>query len=262
MMRVVYFVGTLGAGGLERYVSRIAQQAKTRGDIEPVIVCLHRRSGMFLDELLKAHVPVYEAPEGWRRSPRQWWKLRGLIRDLRPDIVHSQVNFSLVQQFLAVRLGSRSAFCVTERSCYRLHGTAHLRRLIQFHFLRLLRGNYSANGPEVAAHVSNLMKVKVHTIPVLPNGVPMVIQNEQVREAIRARLGWTADDIAIGYVARMHPDKRHRLFLDVVHDLRMRNLPVKVCLAGDGPLPSARRPRAIHAGTRLSGCGKIRRTCQ
>jgi glycosyltransferase involved in cell wall biosynthesis len=186
--------------------------------------------------LVKANVPVYQAPEGWRRSPRQWWKLRGLIRELRPDIVHSQVNFSLLQQVLAVRLASHSAFCVTERNCYVFHGLARWRRVIQFHLLRMLRGYYSANGVEVAAHLSKVVKVDIKTIPVLPNGVPMLTKNDRVRAAIRSGLGWSETEVGIGYVARMNVQKGHRLFLQVLGDLRRRGVPVKACLVGDGHL--------------------------
>lgn len=234
-MRVLYLVGTLNAGGLERFVTRISLHALAQGGFEPVVCCLAKREGRFLDELEAAHVPVYQAPSGWERNYKALLSLRDLIRQIAPQIVHSQVNFSLFQQFLAVRLAGHSAFCVTERSCYQLHGLARWRRVIQFHFLRLWRVRYSANGQAVATHLGRLVGVSPQTIPVLPNGVPLIPADATQRAKIRTQLGWASDDIGVGYVGRLIKDKRHELFLQVIHRLRQRGLPVKACLLGHGP---------------------------
>lgn len=234
-MRVLYLVGTLNAGGLERFVTRISLHAKTQGNFEPMVCCLAQREGRFLAELEAADVPVYEAPAGWERSYRALLALRDLIRQIAPDIVHSQVNFSLVQQFIAVRWAGRGAFCVTERSCYQLHGLARWRRIAQFHFLRLRRVHYSANGQAVAIHLGRQVGVSPQTIPVLPNGVPLIPAAPDKRAEIRAHLNWTPADIGVGYIGRLIKDKRHELFLEVIYRLRQQGLPVKACLLGHGP---------------------------
>lgn len=234
-MKVLYVVGTLGAGGLERFVTRIALRAHESNVIEPAVLCLNRRSGLFLSSLEGAGIPVYEAPAGWMRSPARWWALCRLLRTIRPDVVHSQVNFSLLQQVLATRAAGVKKFFVTERNCYELHGWARRRRWFQFHILCLLGGQYSANGRAVAEHLACLVNADARAIPVFPNGVLVTTPDPAIRENMRQKLGWSDQDVVIGYVARMAREKRHELFLQVVRRLREQHLPVKACLLGDGP---------------------------
>ena len=96
-MRVLYCVGNLAVGGLERFVTRISLRAKEGSDIEPQVCCLSTRSGQLLTHLESAGIPVYEAPQGWRRSRSANRSLSALIQRAAPDVVHSQVNFSLWQ---------------------------------------------------------------------------------------------------------------------------------------------------------------------
>src|SRR5688572_4013478 len=94
-LRVLFCVGSLGAGGLERFVTRMAVYAKQSAEIDPVVLCLSRRSGIFLDPLEHAGVRVIAASPGWIRQPLQWWKLVRIIRSVKPDIVHSHVHYSV-----------------------------------------------------------------------------------------------------------------------------------------------------------------------
>src|SRR5688500_15556041 len=104
-LRVLYLVGNLGAGGLERFVTRVSLRAKESVDFEPSVCCLAERSGIFVPVLEAAGVTVVQAPENWRRNRKSLSELGSMIHSLSVDIVHSQVNFSLWQQFSASRQG-------------------------------------------------------------------------------------------------------------------------------------------------------------
>lgn len=234
-MRVLYFVGSLGAGGIERFVTRIATKAKNEGIFEPVVCCLYHREGIFLPMLENGGIDVYGAPLGWMRAPGSLGELSSLVQQIAPDIVHSQVNFSMGQQLLAVRLAGKAAFCVTERNQYTLTGWKLLRRIVQFHCLRILGAHYSANSLAVAQHLADQVRTSVSSLPVLPNGVSLIPNNQPIRSLVRASLNWKEGDIGIGYVARMAPHKGHRAFLQALKNLLSLRLPVKAVLVGDGP---------------------------
>jgi glycosyltransferase involved in cell wall biosynthesis len=225
----------LEAGGLERFVTRMALRAAAGGEFVPVVCCLNRPSGPFLAPLREAGVEVYGAPRGWARRSQPLVACSRLIRKIKPDLVHSQVNFALLQQFLAVRGAGCRRFCVTERSCYRRRGLARLRRFAQFHLIRAWGARYSTNAEAVAAHLARMVCVPVAALPVLPNGVADIPPDRVVRERVRARLGWLPETIGIGYVARMSGEKGHIEFLEALRLARGQGLPVEACLVGDGP---------------------------
>ncbi len=236
-MRVLYFVGVLEIGGLERFVTRTALKAQETGAFEPVVCCLAERRGPFLKVLEAAHVPVYEAPKMWHRQPRHLLDLKDQIRQIAPDIVHSQVNFSLGQQLLAIRLAGCSVYCVTERSEYpRISkGAARLRRVIQFHLLRLFGAHYSANSASTARYVARQAISPLSWVDVLPNSIDPIPPNGIIRNQMRAQLNWGATDIGLGYISHLRPGKGQDIFIKAIAILREEGYPVKACLLGEGP---------------------------
>jgi glycosyltransferase involved in cell wall biosynthesis len=234
-LKVLYFVGSLGAGGIERYISRISLMAIEKEDFEPIVCCLSEKKGLFLELLLKNHIAVFEAPQGWQRNPIRFFKMIRLIRKISPDIVHSQVNFSLLQQYLAVKAAGRANFCITERSCYQLKGFARLRRFLQFHTIRIFGAHFSANCLAVSLHLSKLVNFPIEKIFIIPNGIEEIPTDINSRAKVRLKLGWTDEEIGIGYIARMHDDKGHKLFLQAIREIIAKGYKVKACFLGDGP---------------------------
>lgn len=228
-MKVAFLVGTLQAGGLERFVTRMSLEARRTGAFDPVVICLNRRVGIFLDDLVRADVPVVEAPRQWYRSPFKFLQLVKLLRILNADIIHSQVNYSIVQQFVAASL-SGTQFTITERNCYVRTGLALVRRRIQYRILKIFGVTYSANSDRVASHLANMLKEDVRKFPILPNGVLVF---ERAASATEPTLG----SITIGYISRMASHKGHLFFLKVFAELvRERQLNCTAVLIGDGPM--------------------------
>lgn len=233
---VIFFVGTLEAGGLERFVSRICLLAAEEGSFRPIVVCLSKRKGIFLKPLEKSHVEVVEAPNGWQRSLTKMWAFGKVLRSLRGDIVHTQVNFSLFQQFMIVRLFSSLCFMVTERNCYPLTGISRVKRFIQFYFLKLFRVHYSANSIEVASYLARMMHYPISKIPVIPNGFEIPVEDTVMRESIRLKHGWQNHDFVIGYIARFASHKGQRYFVEVVTEVyKTLGDRLRICFIGDGP---------------------------
>jgi len=235
-MKVLYFVGTLELGGLERFVTRTALMAKKIGVFEPVICCLYKKTGPFFDSLESAGVQVISTPMMWARNLRDFNKFRKIVRQISPDIVHSQVNFCMGQQRLAVFLaGRRIKFCVTERNEYPLFGAAKLRRRLQFYFLKFLGSDYSSNSLSGVRFLAAQLGIDPNNIDVIPNGVPEIKSDQDMRQHIRNALGWEKTDFVIGYVSRMARHKGHYLFLNSIAELIRQDYSVKACLLGDGP---------------------------
>ncbi|MEO7990191.1 MAG: glycosyltransferase [Chryseolinea sp.] len=237
---VIFFIGTLEAGGLERFVSRICLLATEKKSFNPIVICLVKKSGIFLAPLEKMNIPVIEAPQGWQRSVSKMLEFSKVLRQLKADIVHTQVNFSLVQQFLIVRLFSSLRFMVTERNCYPLSGISKVKRLIQFYFLKLFNVHYSANSVEVASYLSKMMHYPLSKIPVIANGLDIPVEDVAIRNSIRAKHGWQVDDFVIGYISRFAAHKGHSYFVRVMTEVHKQlNKDLKICFIGDGPVRAA-----------------------
>lgn len=233
--KVIYLVGNLGSGGLERFVTRVSIKAIEQALFTPVVVCLSAREGIFLAELERAGVQVIQAPQKWQRNILSLIKLGKLMKELNPTVVHSQVNFSMFQQWVATFLAG-ARFMVTERNMYPLNGFARIRRIIQFYFLKLLGVSYSANSPEVADHLSKQFFFSREKILVIPNGIDLPDLNPEKRLTNRERLGFCQQDFVVGYVARFAPHKGQRYFVHVMKEVynKIGNR-LKICFVGDGP---------------------------
>jgi glycosyltransferase EpsF len=234
--RVIFLVGNLSTGGLERFVTRVSIEAANCSLFEPVVICLVKREGLFLEHLEQQGIRVLQAPMKWQRTIKALMKLRAVIRQEGASIVHSQVNFSLFQQWIA-SLFTGATFMVTERNMYPLRGIDRLRRLVQFYGLKVMGVHYSANSVEVALHLSRMLWYPERNIPVIPNGVDIPDLNAVNRNEVRARLGWQANDFVVGYVARFAAHKGHDYFVQVMRSVSNKlGARLKICFVGDGPV--------------------------
>ncbi len=235
--RIVYLTGSLEAGGLERFVSKVSITGKKEHRFEPVIICLSKRSGIFLQEVTQEDILVLAAPTGWQRNLGALLQLGKLIRKQNPIVVHSQVNFSIFQQWLATLFFSKARFMVTERNCYPLTGWDLLRRRLQFHFLRIIGVHYSGNSVEVVRYLAHMMRYPERKIPVIPNGIEIPLIDPLVRSRTREKHVWKAEDFVIGYISRFAEHKGQKYFMQVMEELHHHlGKQLKVCFIGDGPL--------------------------
>ncbi len=229
----MYFVGSLHAGGLERFVTSVCTYAVAHDLFKPYVVCLADKAGIFLEQLEQAGVEVAEAPAGWNRKKAANNQLAGIIRSFAADIVHSQVNFSLIQQYMAARQAG-CQFMVTERNMYRFGILGRLRRMLQYYYLRQRGVLYSANSVMVQKHLAALVFDKAGNIPVVNNGYEVNIAGH--RPYSRQKLKLPPTGYLLGYVSRLAAHKGHFLFLRVLRKLMDQgHTNIFACLIGDGP---------------------------
>lgn len=238
--RILFLTGTLEAGGLERFVTRVSIAGLNNNVFTPVVLCLNKRKGLFVETLEANSIEVFEAPEGWQRKIKSLIALGRLIDKINPKVVHSQVNFSLVQQWVATRFFTSAKFMITERNCYPLQGWALTRRRLQFYFLRLLGVHYSGNSVEVVKYLANKVRYPERKISVIPNGIEIPLNDPIVRKRIREKHGWGPQDFVVGYVARFAEHKGQHYFLQVMESVYQQlGNRLKVCFIGDGPMRSS-----------------------
>ena len=99
---------------------------------------------------------------------------------------------------------------------------------------------------DVAKETVELLGVSPCRISVIPNGRDPAVFSPRDPAAAR-------DQVTLGFIGRLNPDKRPEWFLDVVGALRQEGLAVRGVCVGDGPLAAEIASRGAAAGVELLG---------
>src|SRR5712691_11783480 len=112
--RLLYLVGQLGPGGLERQLCYLLQ-AMDRGRYQPAVAVWNfSEADVYVPRIRALNVPVYALPY----PPSAAAKLRAfgrLVRQLEPEVVHSYTFFTNFAAYWGVR-GTRAVAVGAVRS--------------------------------------------------------------------------------------------------------------------------------------------------
>lgn len=202
--------------------------------------------GKFLGEV---GIEYVEIPEMGRFiSPFEDWKtiqkVRALIREFQPDIVHSH-TFSIdgIPARIAVALEKGPIKVHTFHGHvfdYPTNGRkALLARVMEKRLCKNLNAviaisDSQRNDLVNTYHISS--EEKTHTIPLGIHLERFQHLREEKRTAFRSRFEINDDEIAIGIIARLAPIKNHKLFLDALHLVAQSFKKVRAFIIGDGEL--------------------------
>lgn len=175
-------------------------------------------------------------------------RLKAKIEEIRPTIVVSENLYPSVYVHL-IRVVSRWKF----RTVQVIHSTATTSIKHELAVRGLYR--YLINRSDSVVFVSSGQMsywrrrygVDTRRATVIRNGVDTeefrCRLSDDERRRRRAELGFSNEDIVIGIVSALRPEKRHVDFLEAFQVLVKRGYPVKAVLVGDGP----ERPRIESA---------------
>ncbi|MBI2930207.1 MAG: glycosyltransferase family 4 protein [Planctomycetes bacterium] len=87
--------------------------------------------------------------------------------------------------------------------------------------------------------------------------VDRFLQSDSEGILVRRRLGWSDDDLVVGTVARLVPQKGPRLFLEAITRLASRMPDLGFLWVGDGPLRDALERQAVERRLRVRFTGLV-----
>jgi len=159
-------------------------------------------------------------------------RLRSLIHEIKPDVVHSHNWNALVYSLLALGTnrtpllhGEHALFYGWERSPWRLW----LRKL----FYARCDVVHTVSQGQVQ-DMARLGLTKHVAVQVIRNGVDTQKFSPQDKVSCRQRLGIPTDGLCIGMAARFVPEKRHSLLLRAFEQIGAIFPQVRLVLAGAG----------------------------
>lgn len=231
-IKILHILHSFNMGGLENGVVNLINNSDP--DIFSHELCCIARSGN-AEKRLKRHIDIYEMHkrEGndWRMIPR----LFGLIKERRPDIVHTR-NWGAVDGILAAKLAGVSTVIHGEHGWNMddPRGQNLKRRIVR----KLLSGGvdrFVAVSEDIKNWMVNSVGIKGSRVATILNGVDTDKFCPGNKEDARIKLGFLNDEVIIGTVGRLDPVKDQGLLLRAFAMLNHGQKNLRLVLVGDGP---------------------------
>jgi glycosyltransferase involved in cell wall biosynthesis len=242
-MRVILLITGLGMGGAEKVVTSLADALVARGHE----VCIAYLTGVAV--VLPTNVNIQVVSLGMNSAAdafSTFIKLRQLIRDFQPDVVHSHMVHANILARL-VRL-------VTPMP--RLISTAHNSN--EGGKLRMLAYRLTDALVDVSTNVSEEAVAAYIKAKVCRPGRIVAVHNGIATDAfafnpvarIRVRQSLSIDEgcrfiLAVG---RFHEAKDYPNLLNALAELPVEDINYQVCIAGDGPLKTEMQSLVAQLG--------------
>lgn len=235
--RVAFIVGTLQTGGIERSVTDWCLHLKANTNWQPVVICLLKRNGPFLQVLESNGIEVVEC----KLSQRGFvLKFKELLIRLNPEVVHSQVAFSMPWQVLGILLSGSRRIIFTQQNEYQNWNPLGARLRLKFYFLLFFPfiDHYTCVSERVRDSLCALSGKAKRNFSIIPNSVntEMFFPDASERKQQREELQLNDATFVAGVVARFSPQKGHAYLIDAILILREKHIEGKIVLVGVGDL--------------------------
>jgi glycosyltransferase involved in cell wall biosynthesis len=235
---VAHVVTSLDTGGLERIVVDLVREGRRLGQ-EVAVVCLERPGKLAARaEELGARLYCVDKPPGVR--PGAFGRLRAVLREFRPDVVHAHNVGGLFYAGPAARAVGVPAVVWTEHTNtvrHPLSGRLARRRRAWLVWLagRFCRRCFCVS-KEIADELAARRLVRRDKLCVLLNGIDTAhVARPTDRAGLRGSLGIPPDAPVVGSVARLNPVKCQDLLIRAFARLKPRYPESHLLLVGDGP---------------------------
>jgi glycosyltransferase involved in cell wall biosynthesis len=228
-LRVALIIPSLDRGGAEKQLSLLACGLPRQGILATVIVLT--RDGPLREVLQRHGIAVRVIGKRFRFDPSAFWRLRRVLRELRPDVVHTWL-FAANAYGRAAALGVGVPVILGSERCVDRWKSA-----AQFAIDRYL-------ARRTAGITTNSVGVRdfyaAHGIPadrftVIPNGIPPRAERSITRAEAAARLGIDPARKWIMAVGRLWPQKRYRDLIWAAELLATTRQDTTFVIIGDGP---------------------------
>jgi glycosyltransferase involved in cell wall biosynthesis len=186
-------------------------------------------------------IPELQRDPNFISDRKAYRKLRQIIREFKPDIVHTHAS-------KAGLLGRKAAHAEGVKIIvHTFHGHVFHSYFgaLKTGLIKRIERNLAKKTTGIVA-ISELQKrelVEIHAIApedkfkVIPLGFDLsefTQDNTDVRRIVRNKFGVREDEVAVAIVGRLAPIKNHLFFLDVIEALLKTEQNIKVFIVGDG----------------------------
>jgi glycosyltransferase involved in cell wall biosynthesis len=233
--RILYLVGQLGPGGLERQLYYLILAMNRERYAPAVAVWNYREDDLYAQQLRVLRVPLFSVGNGSRHQKLR--RLRGLVRTLKPEVLHS---YSFYTNF--------AAWWCTRRSQTIPFGSIRNNFFSDRRLAGRVLGRLCARWP--AAQICNSLcaKAAVEESPGPFKPTRLLVVTNRLDVASFKVVGSLPDKPMLLAVGRLVTEKRWDRLVDVMALLNKRGISFSVRLVGNGPLRQALEAQAKRVG--------------
>jgi glycosyltransferase involved in cell wall biosynthesis len=246
-VHVLALIDHLVLGGAQMLLSQFAAAAPDAG-IRMSVACLRDLDGNVSAAPLRSAgvTPVNLAIAPGRPGLAAFRAVRRLIDELRPDVVHTHLRTSDVLGSVAARLsGVPSVSSIHTIAADNRPGTYARRMVVKLCATRIVAvSEAAADAYRSRGWARPGQLVTIH------NGVDVTAVPGAGAD-VRRELGIGADELVIGMVSALRPEKCHDLAIAAVRLLRARLPSVRLVIVGEGPEARAVAALAADLGDRV-----------
>jgi glycosyltransferase involved in cell wall biosynthesis len=244
--RVMRMITWLPMGGIERKIAAVLPRLDP--DLFEVHMCCIRERGPLADALEEAGIPVHLVPFKSRLDPIGLFKLRGLVRKLGINLIHSHMYRANVPATALKTLDKR------------LRVIGHYHNVNTWETPRQLAlDRYLAMRRDMNVAVSEAVRLDVQQRLGLPDRLVTTLYNcvdldefhplsEEARTAVREEIGLAPDDRVVTCVARLVGQKNQQLVIHSAKEILLEIPTAKFLFVGGGPDEELLKARAQQLG--------------
>lgn len=243
-IKVMHILSDFNIGGAQQVVLDIVRNLD-RDRFQPH-VCLLRSGGSLIPRLEEERIPHHLCYFSSRMSIFGLYHLRTLLQELGIDIVHTHLRRSNISGRLAAVLAGTKVIIA------HAHDTMHSTRVHHGMVERWLAkhtDSFICISDAVAEAQMEATHLPRNFFTTLHNFInPDDYRIDQSPQLAKADLGIPVGSQCVGIVGRLHPVKRHDLFLDTAFRLNQERPSIHFVIAGDGPEKESLREKARTLG--------------
>lgn len=228
-MRLLLLIPTLDRCGAEKQLTMLATGLpRDRFDVH---VAALTRGGPLEHPLRDADIPVTVIGKRWKVDPAAYFRLKRLIRELQPDIVHTWL-------FAANAYGRQAALAAKVKHI--VAGERCVDPWKRWHELAIDR-QLSRRTQRIVTNSSGVRDfyvqhgIAAEKFAVIPNGIGPLPPPRKTRDDLLRELNLPSDTRLIGAVNRLWPQKRVKDLIWAADLLKVIRDDVHLVILGDGP---------------------------
>lgn len=232
-LRVCFIIPTLDQGGAEKQISLLARglgQALDSDAFEAIVIVL-THTGPREQELVESGIEIHHINKSSKLDPFAWFRLRKLLKELKPDIVHTWLFAANAYGRTAALSAKVPVILGSERS------VDPWKNALQFwidRFIAKRTQGITANsqGTIDFYHTHGIDK---KWFDLIPNGIEPLKPSGLSREEACKQMGVSADKRIILSIGRLWAQKGYKDLLWAAELLRVMREDICYVIIGDGP---------------------------